>query len=255
MKIVILAGGYGTRLSEETLLKPKPMVEIGNKPILWHIMKIYSHFGFDEFIIACGYKSEIIKNYFLNYYSINNDFCIDLSNGNIDIYNSNNENWKVHIIDTGIDTQTAGRIKKLENYISNERFMLTYGDGLANIDINKLLEFHIKNNKIATITAVRPPSRFGGLNFKGNLVQEFIEKPQVTKGWINGGFMVFEPEIFKYINSFNDILEIDIMEKLANEKQLVAYRHKDFWQPMDTLREKNILEELWKNNNAYWKIW
>jgi glucose-1-phosphate cytidylyltransferase len=255
MKVVILAGGYGTRLSEETVLKPKPMVEIGNKPILWHIMKIYSHYGFNEFIIACGYKSEIIKNYFLNYYIINNDFCIDLSNGSIHIYQPKTERWKVHVIDTGLDTQTAGRIKKLEKYLENQRFMLTYGDGLANININKLLEFHIKNNKIATITAVRPPSRFGGLNIKKSLVQKFIEKPQTKKGWINGGFMVFEPKIFKYIKSFEDVLEIDIMEKLVNDNQLVAYKHSDFWQPIDTLREKNALEELWKNNKAYWKIW
>ncbi|GIW23583.1 MAG: glucose-1-phosphate cytidylyltransferase [Candidatus Sericytochromatia bacterium] len=255
MKVVILAGGYGTRLSEETIIKPKPMVEIGNKPILWHIMKIYSYFGFNEFIIACGYKCEFIKKYFLDYDYLNNDFCIDLSNGNIEIYNSSNENWKVHIIDTGLNTQTGGRIKKLEKYLFNQRFMVTYGDGLANINVNELIKFHNKNKKIATITAVRPPSRFGGLNFKGNLIEEFIEKPQITKGWINGGFMVFESRIFKYINSYDDILEVDVMEKLAKDKELVGYKHKGFWQPMDTIREKNILEDLWKNNKAYWKVW
>ncbi len=255
MKVVILAGGFGTRLAEETDVIPKPMVKIGDKPILWHIMKIYSYWGFNEFIIALGYKGYVIKEYFLNYYALNSNLTIDLKNGNTKFFDVKSEDWIIHLIDTGLYTNTGGRIKRLQKYIGNETFMLTYGDGVARININKLLEFHKKHGKIATITAVRPPARFGGIIFDGDRVSEFTEKPQIGEGWINGGFMVFEPKIFDYIDGDSTSLEAKVLEKLAEEGELMAYRHEDFWQCMDTVRDKRILEELWNSGSAPWRIW
>ena len=256
MKVVILAGGFGTRLAEETDRIPKPMVEIGGKPILWHIMKIYSHWGFNEFVIAAGYKAEVIKEYFLNYYALNSDITVNLSTGEVSFFGGRKkENWIVHIIDTGLYTNTGGRVKRLEKFIGRQRFMLTYGDGVANINIKKLLEFHEKVGKIATITAVRPPARFGGIIFDGDLVAKFTEKPQIGEGWINGGFMVFEPEIFDWIEGDHTSLEADVLEELAQEGQLAAYKHEGFWQCMDTLRDKRLLEKLWAEGSAPWKVW
>lgn len=253
MKVVLLAGGYGTRISEESILKPKPMIEIGGKPIIWHIMKIYSKYEYNDFIICCGYKGYMIKEYFLNYYNYNNNFTIDLKTGNVDIHNVNSEPWKVTLIDTGLDTMTGGRIKRIKEYIGNETFLLTYGDGVANVDINKLVEFHKENKKLATITAVKPPGRFGALNIdiKGN-VKEFVEKPAGDGNWINGGFFVLEPEVIDYISDDSTIFEKEPLENLAKDNQLSAYLHSDFWKPMDTLRDKNELEELWNSNKGIW---
>jgi glucose-1-phosphate cytidylyltransferase len=255
LKTVILAGGLGTRLSEETEVKPKPMVEIGGMPILWHIMKIYSAFGHKEFIVALGYKGEIIKNYFLNYYYLRNDFTINLRNGDAQVYGGNSDDWIVHLVNTGLNTQTGGRIKRLERWIDNETFMMTYGDGVARIDISNLVEFHKRHGKLATVTAVRPPSRFGGLKFDGDYVIEFEEKPQIGEGWINGGFFVLEPAIFDYIEGDETIWERDPMETLAKQGQLVAYKHEGFWQCMDTLRDVRLLNTLWEGGRAHWKIW
>lgn len=259
MKVVILAGGFGTRLSEETTVKPKPMVEIGGKPILWHIMKIYSSQGFNEFIIALGYKGEVIKKYFLDYYSINSNIFLDLETGQNYLFDSNKENWKVWLIDTGIYTNTGGRILRLKKYIGNETFMVTYGDGVANINLKELLDFHRKHGKIGTVTAVRPPARFGGIIFDpsddSGKILKFTEKPQIGEGWINGGFMVFEPAIFNYLEDENTSLEAHVLERLAEEGQLAAFKHEGFWQCMDTMRDKNLLEKLWESGEAPWKIW
>jgi len=259
MKVVILAGGFGTRLSEETTVKPKPMVEIGGKPILWHIMKIYSSQGFNEFIIALGYKGEVIKKYFLDYYSINSNIFLDLETGQNYLFDSNKENWKVWLIDTGIYTNTGGRILGLKKYIGNETFMVTYGDGVANINLKELLDFHRKHGKIGTVTAVRPPARFGGIIFDpsddSGKILKFTEKPQIGEGWINGGFMVFEPAIFNYLEDENTSLEAHVLERLAEEGQLAAFKHEGFWQCMDTMRDKNLLEKLWESGEASWKIW
>ncbi len=259
MKVVILAGGFGTRLSEETTVKPKPMVEIGGKPILWHIMKIYSSQGFNEFIIALGYKGEVIKKYFLDYYSINSNIFLDLETGQSYLFDSNKESWKVWLIDTGIYTNTGGRILRLKKYIGNETFMVTYGDGVANINLKELLDFHRKHGKIGTVTAVRPPARFGGIIFDpsddSGKILKFTEKPQIGEGWINGGFMVFEPAIFNYLEDENTSLEAHVLERLAEEGQLAAFKHEGFWQCMDTMRDKNLLEKLWESGEAPWKIW
>lgn len=256
MKVVILAGGYGTRISEESSIKPKPMIEIGEKPILWHIMKIYSSYGYNDFIICCGYKGYLIKEYFLNYYNYYNDFTIDLKNGNVDIHNINSESWKVTLVDTGFDTMTGGRIKRIKDYVGNETFLLTYGDGLSNVNIDKLVKFHKQNKKIATITAVKPPGRFGALNInKESNVKEFIEKPKGDGAWINGGFFVLEPSVIDYIDDDKTIFEKEPLENLAKNYQLSAYMHSGFWKPMDTLRDKMELEELWNKNKAMWKIW
>ena len=255
MKVVILAGGMGTRLSEETEVKPKPMVEIGGRPILWHITKHYSHYGLNEFFIALGYKSEIVKRYFLDYQSLSGSMTVDLSNGNLKVHNRDCERWILHLMDTGIQTNTGGRVKRLEPWLQDGTFMLTYGDGLCDIDLRALLEFHRAKGRIATVTAVRPPSRFGGLVFEGDLVTEFVEKPQIGEGWINGGFMVCEPAIFKYLDEDGDSLEAKALEQLASEGQLAAYRHESFWQCMDTLRDKRFLENLWQENKAPWKVW
>jgi len=255
MKVVILAGGFGTRLQEETTMKPKPMVEIGGKPILWHIMNIYAAHGYKEFIIALGYKGEVIKNYFLNYYYLRNSFSIRLNNGHIDVYDSGREDWIVHLIDTGLHTETGGRIKRLAPWIGNETFMMTYGDGVANINIRELVAFHRRHGRLATVTAVRPPARFGGLSFEGDLVTRFIEKPQIGEGWINGGFFVLEPGVLDYIEGDETIFEREPLERLAQDRQLVAYRHDDFWQCMDTLRDVRLLESLWERGDAPWKVW
>jgi len=255
MKVVILAGGLGTRLAEETTTKPKPMVEIGGRPILWHIMRIYAAHDCTEFVLALGYKGEIVKNYFLNYHYSYNSLSVNLANGHVAIHDGSQENWSVHLIDTGLDTQTGGRIKKLAPWIGCESFMLTYGDGVANIDIRKLVAFHRSHGKLVTITAVRPPARFGGLGFNGDLVTEFIEKPQIGEGWINGGFFVLEPEALNYISGDDSIFEREPLERLAKDGQLVAYRHAGFWQCMDTLRDVRFLESLWENGQAPWKVW
>ena len=255
MKVLILAGGFGTRLSEETIIKPKPMVEIGEMPILWHIMKYYSAFSFNEFVLALGYKAEIIKTYFLNYSQISGDMYLDFKKQNISKPKVFLEDWKIHLIETGLNTMTGGRIKRLKNIIGNQRFLLTYGDGLSNIDLNKLISFHKSQKSIVTISAVRPPARFGGIEFEGDKIKSFVEKNQIQEGWINGGFMVVEPEIFDFLKSDDDILEVDVLEKVAKEKKLSAYKHHGFWQCMDALRDKLLLESLWKEKKADWKIW
>lgn len=256
MKVVILAGGLGTRLSEETVLRPKPMVEISNKPILWHIMNIYATHGMNEFIIAVGYKAEVIKEYFLNFYAINNDITIDLNTGNTIIHNGNQPNWKIHVVDTGLNTQTGGRLKKLKKWLENEEtFMFTYGDGVADININALLEFHKSHGKLATVTTVRAPERFGRIAFEGDHVTAFYEKPETAEGWINGGYFVLSPEVIDYIDNDDTIWERSPMERLARDDQLLGYRHYGFWSCMDTLKEKNYLEGLWNSGKAPWKVW
>ena len=255
MKVVLLAGGLGSRLAEETELKPKPMVEIGGKPILWHIMKCYAHYGFNEFFIALGYKGEMIKRYFLDYYSLNGSMTINLSSGTVATHEKECEDWTVHLVDTGLQTNTGGRIKRLKQWLSDETFMATYGDGVSDIDLSHVLQFHRSHGKIATVGAVRPPARFGGLVFDGDLVSDFTEKPQIGEGWINGGFLVFEPQVFDYLSGDNSSLEADAMERLALDKQLVAYRHDRFWQCMDTMRDMRLLQSLWQSGNAPWKVW
>lgn len=254
MTVVILAGGLGTRLTEETELKPKPMVEIGGRPILWHIMKHYAHHGFKEFFIALGHRGEIVKRFFLDYYSLSGSMTVDLSQGRVNSDDNECEDWVVHLKNTGNETNTGGRLKRLEPWLSNQTFMLTYGDGVSNVDLSQLMEFHRAHGRIATVTAVRPPARFGGLIFSGDLVTEFTEKPQIGEGWINGGFMVFEPTIFDYLEGDESSLEADALERLAADKQLVAFRHEAFWQCMDTMREVRLLESLWRSNPP-WKIW
>ena len=256
MKIVILAGGLGTRLSEETMSKPKPMVEIGDKPILWHVMKIYSVYGYNEFIICLGYKGSLVKEYFINYYLHSNDIEVDLSAGKINILNDKSENLKVTLIDTGLYTQTGGRIKRIKNYINSETFMLTYGDGLADINVNELLNFHKKHGKLATVTAVRPPGRFGTLTIgKNSYITKFEEKPVGNGGWINGGFFVLEPEALDYIKGDETFWERKPLGNLAKDGELLAYRHTGFWKPMDTLRDKRELKKMWDSGKAPWKVW
>lgn len=255
MKVIILAGGLGTRLQEETTVKPKPMVEIGGKPILWHIMKIFSHYGHEDFAIAMGYKAEVIQSYFLNYYYRQCDLTIHLKNGKVDIQESEHETWNVHLAHTGENTMTGGRIKRLKDWINGEPFLMTYGDGVANINLDELLKFHKNHGKLATITAVRPPSRFGGISFNGDQVLRFDEKPQIGEGWINGGFFVLEPEVLDYIEGDDTIFEKSPLEHLSLDGQLVAYRHDGFWQCMDTLRELQLLERLWSTDKAPWRIW
>lgn len=255
MKIVILAGGLGTRLSEETTVKPKPMVEIGGKPILWHIMKIYASYGFNEFVIALGYKGEVIKDYFLNYHHRARDLTVKLKTGKVVTHSNEGEDWTVHLLDTGYETQTGGRIKQVAEFIGNERFMLTYGDGVGNINIPALLDFHNNHGNLATLTAVRPPARFGQLVFKGDQITHFEEKPQAGEGWINGGFFVLEPEVAKYIDGNSTYWEREPLENISSEGQLTAYRHDDFWQCMDSLRDVQLLEKLWQEGKAPWKLW
>lgn len=255
MKVVILAGGRGTRLTEETSVRPKPMVEIGGRPILWHIMNIYAAHGFKDFLIACGYKGEMIKEYFHNFFIRSSDYFVDLSNGRVDVVSKNGVDWRIGVVDTGLKTMTGGRILRLSNWVGERTFMVTYGDGLGDVDIRSLVAFHRAHGKLATVTAVRPPARFGGLVLNGETVREFTEKPQVGVGWINGGFFVFEPGVLNYMTGDETILERDPLEKLAADGQLMAFRHEGFWQPMDTLREKLILESLWSSGQAPWKTW
>ncbi len=256
MKAVILAGGLGTRLSEETNSKPKPMVEIGNKPILWHIMKIYSFYDIKEFIICCGYKGYLIKEYFANYFLHTSDVTIDIANDQMQMHSQTTEPWKVTLIDTGDNTMTGGRLKRIKKYLNEDIFCCTYGDGLANINIKNLLESHNKSGKLATVTAVQPPGRFGSLGINdSNNVFSFLEKPQGDGGWINGGFFVFNREILNRISNDNTLLEQEPLKSLADDKQLNAYKHYDFWKPMDTLRDKNNLEIMWEKQKAPWKVW
>ncbi len=253
MKVVILAGGKGTRLAEETASRPKPMVEVGGRPILWHVMNLYADYGHTCFLVACGYKGEMIKEYFHNYALHSADYIINLKDGSRQIVNGSNLDWQVGLIDTGLETMTAGRILRLKPWIGNTRFMLTYGDGVGDVNIRRLLEFHLAHGKLVTVTAVRPPARFGGLEIEGDNVRSFSEKPQTAEGWINGGFFVFEPAVFDFISGDDSILEREVLERVAAEGQLMAYRHTGFWQPMDTLREKQLLESLWATGNPPWR--
>lgn len=258
MKVVIFAGGMGTRISEESHLKPKPMIEIGGKPILWHIMKIYEANGFNDFIICLGYKSYMIKEYFMNYFMHNSDVTIDLKDNKIEVHQSNSEAFKITLIETGLQTKTAGRLKRVQKHVGNETFMLTYGDGVSDINLKTLLEFHKKNKKIATVTSIQPAGRFGSLDINSlNHVNKFIEKPKGDGYWINGGFFVLEPGVFDFLpdNSDEIMWEDSPLEKLALSGQLAAYKHNGFWKCMDALRDKIELEQLWETNNAKWKIW
>jgi len=256
MKTVILCGGRGTRISEETEAIPKPMVEIGNKPILWHIMKTYSHYGFNEFILCLGYKGFMIKEYFFHYFLHMSDVTIDLAKNDTQIHSSSSEPWKVTLVDTGLETMTGGRLKRIEKYIGDESFMMTYGDGVVDINIKKLTDFHKKSKLLATITAVQPTGRFGSLDINNNgRITTFLEKPKGDNMWINAGFFVLEPEIFNYISADNISWEKEPLEKLAKEGELVAYKHTGFWKAMDTLRDKIELERLWQLGQAPWKIW
>ena len=256
MKVVILAGGFGTRISEESHLKPKPMIEIGGKPILWHIMKIYSSYGFNDFVICLGYKGYMIKEYFANYFMHQSDITIDLTNNSLETHHSQAEPWKVTLVDTGKESMTGGRIKRIQKYVGNEPFLLTYGDGVGNIDIAELVKCHEENKKLVTVTAVQPSGRFGALNLNEfNQVNSFMEKPKGDGSWINGGFFVCEPEVFNYLHSDSDIWEREPMEQIAKEGHLQAYKHVGFWKPMDTLRDKQELEQAWESGNAPWKSW
>jgi glucose-1-phosphate cytidylyltransferase len=256
MKTIILAGGFGSRLSEETVLRPKPMVEVGGRPILWHIMNIYAAHGVDEFIIALGYKAEVIKEYFLNFYAINNDLSIDLASGHTIIHDGNQPKWKIHLVDTGLQTQTGGRLKRLRRWLKeDETFLCTYGDGVADIDVKALLNFHWSHGKLATVTTVRPPARFGRLGFQEDRVLEFYEKSETSEGWINGGFFVFNTRVIDYIEGDETILERGPVERLAHDGLLMGFRHHGFWSCMDTLKEKNFLDELWVAGKAPWLIW
>jgi glucose-1-phosphate cytidylyltransferase len=256
MKVVLLAGGLGTRLSEETVLKPKPMVEIGGMPILWHIMKIYSSYGFNDFIVCLGYKGYVVKEYFANYFLHKSDVTIDLTDNSIKVHDSHAEPWKITLVDTGNDSMTGGRIKRIQKHIGNEPFMLTYGDGVGNVDLKALLEFHQKKGKYCTVTSVQPSGRFGALNILDDqTVHSFTEKPRGDGAWINGGFFVCEPAIFDYIDGDSTLWEREPMERIAEDGQMAAFKHEGFWKPMDTLRDKQELEEDWVKNKAKWKTW
>lgn len=255
MKVAILAGGLGSRLAEETVVKPKPMVEVGGMPMLSHIMQIYGHYGFNEFVVALGYRGEYIKKYFVDWCEMQSNLTVDVGNGHVERHEASLPGWKVQLIDTGQETATGGRIKRLGPYLGNETFMLTWGDGVADIDIPSLLDFHRSHGKLATVTAVRPPARFGHLEFDGDRVVEFSEKPQTEEGWINGAFFVLEPKVLDYIEGDATQWELEPMSRLAREGQLMAYRHQSFWQCMDTIRDKKRLEELWSRGTAPWKVW
>jgi len=256
MKLVILAGGLGTRITEESSLKPKPMIEIGSRPIIWHIMKIYSTFGIDDFIICCGYKGYVIKEYFANYFLHMSDVTFDMRSNDMQVLEKNSEPWRVTLVDTGEDTMTGGRIKRVHKYLDpKEDFCMTYGDGVGDVDIRRLIEFHRTSGKTATVTAVQAPGRFGALKVHGDAVKGFQEKPLGDGGWINGGFFVLKPKALDYIDGDDTVWEREPLEQLAREDQLAAYRHHGFWQPMDTLRDKNQLEELWRRGAAPWKLW
>jgi glucose-1-phosphate cytidylyltransferase len=255
MNVVILAGGLGTRLGEETEVRPKPMVEIGGRPILWHILKLYDYHGFNRFFVALGYKGEYIKRYFLDYAALSGSLRVNTGRNAVLPLDRGCEEWDLHLIDTGLTTNTGGRVRRLADFLRGMSFMTTYGDGVADVDLKALLAFHKRQGKIATVTAVRPPARFGGLIFDGDRVAEFTEKPQAGEGWINGGFLVFEPAIFDYLPSDQTNLEAETLQRLAADGQLAAYKHDGFWQCMDTQREKKLLEDLWQKGNAPWKVW
>lgn len=255
MKVLLLAGGYGTRLSEETDIKPKPMLEIGGKPILWHIMKMYSHYGFNDFIVLLGYKGYYIKEYFANYYLHQSDVTFNMQNGEMKVHNNSSEPWKVTLIDTGLKTMTGGRIKRAKEYIGDETFMLTYGDGVSDVNIKELVAFHKSNNKKATMTAIQPAGRFGALDIETNLINNFVEKPAGDGNWINGGFMVCEPEILDLIESDSTTFEQYPLQTLATQGELSAFKHYGFWQCMDTLRDKTSLNDMWNRKEAKWKVW
>ncbi len=258
MKVVILAGGLGTRLTEETSVRPKPMIEIGGKPILWHIMKIYAHYGYNDFVICLGYKGNFIKEYFINYYLYNSDITVELGSNKMNIHYTNSESFKVTLIDTGADTNTAGRIKRIQKYVENETFMLTYGDGVSNVNIPDLVKFHKENGKLATLTSIQLPGKYGTLGIDNeNKVSHFQEKPPGDGVWVNGGFFVLEPGVFKYLDGDMDEVQWEKgpLVQIADDKQLSAYKHFDFWKSMDALRDKIELEELWESGNAPWKIW
>lgn len=257
MKVVILAGGYGTRLSEETTVRPKPMVEIGEKPIIWHIMKIYSHYGINDFIICCGYKSYMIKEYFSNYFLHRSDVTFDLKENKMKVLQNEIEPWKITLINTGNGTMTGGRLKRVRDYVGDETFCLTYGDGVSDVDINRLIRFHKDHNNLATLTAVQPPGRFGTFQLVPNdqKIDSFKEKPKSNNAWINGGFFVLEPEIFDYIEGDETVWEMEPLRELAHSGNLGAFRHDSFWHPMDTLHDKNNLEKLWNSGNCPWHIW
>ena len=255
MKVVILAGGIGSRISEESVVRPKPLIEIGGMPIIWHIMKIYSSYGFKDFIICCGYKGYLIKEFFSNYFLHSSDLTIDLENDKIIYHQKKKEPWKITLVDTGENTSTGGRIKKIKKFITEENFCLTYGDGVSAVNIKKLVHFHIKNKKKATLIAVKPQGRFGSLKLEGNKVEQFLEKPLGDGGWVNGGFFVLNKDIFNYIRSEKTIWEREPLEKLSKNNQLMSYKFNGFWYAMDTLKDKNYLENLWSSGKAPWKIW
>lgn len=255
MKAVILAGGLGTRISEETDVKPKPMVEIGGNPIIWHIMKMYSSYGINDFVICLGYKGYIIKEFFSNYFLHQSDVTFDLAENRVEVHNNSSEPWRVTVVDTGLDTMTGGRLKRVRKYLNEETFCFTYGDGVSNVNIEKLVDYHYKQGNKATLTAVEPPGRFGALQIDDKKVTQFHEKPRGEGSWINGGFFVLEPDVFEYITDDSTIWELEPLERLACEGQLGSFKHTGFWQPMDTLRDKNKLEELWATGKAPWKVW
>jgi len=256
MKVGILAGGHGTRLAEETEIKPKPMVEIGGRPILWHIMMHYSCFGYNDFVIALGYKGEVIKRYMVDYCSLNSNLTVNLKAGRVDLHDTEGiQDWTINLIDTGLNTMTGGRIKRLQPYMGDETFMLTWGDGVSTVDLARLLAFHRAHGRLITMTAVRPPARYGHMEFDGDRIREFTEKPQTAEGWINGAFFVAEPQVFDYIDGDDTQFEKEPLERLAAEGELMAYKHDGFWQCMDTRRDKFVLEKLWDSGEAPWKIW
>jgi glucose-1-phosphate cytidylyltransferase len=255
MKVAILAGGLGSRMGEETVLRPKPMVEIGGRPILWHIMKIYATYGYDDFVVAAGYRGEFIKRWMSDYATLSGDITVRLRDGQVEVRNPGCEDWTVHVVDTGPTTNTGGRIKRLRDWVDSSTFMLTWGDGVSNIDLGALMEFHRSHGRIATMTAVRPPARYGHITTEGDRIVEFSEKPQLAEGWINGAFFVLEPEVFDYIDNDDTQWEREPLERLAKDGELMAYRHHGFWQCMDTPRERHILEELWRTQSAPWKVW
>lgn len=254
-KVVILAGGYGTRISEESHLKPKPMIEIGGKPILWHIMKIYSAHGINEFVICCGFKGYVIKEYFSNYFLHMTDVTFDMAQNRMEIHKGSAEPWKVTLVDTGLNTMTGGRLKRVEEYVGDQTFCMTYGDGLSNVDLGSLIDFHKRQNTIATVTAVQPAARFGSLEILDSRVRNFTEKPTGDGLWINGGFFVLEPAVFKYIEGDATVWEKEPLERLTQEEELSVYKHEGFWSSMDTLRDKNHLEEIWASGTTPWKAW
>jgi len=255
MKAVILAGGLGSRISEETQVKPKPMIEIGGKPVLWHIMKIYSKYDINEFVICCGYKGYMVKEYFANYFLHMSDVTLDLKNNKMEVHHKFAEPWKVTLVDTGLQTMTGGRLKRIKDYVDEKTFCFTYGDGLSDINLSDLIQFHKNKNTLATVTSVQPAGRFGLLDIQGDKISKFAEKPPGDGNWINGGFFVLESKVFDYLEGDATVWEREPLEKLAREGQLSAYKHTKFWQPLDTLRDKNYLEELWNSGKAPWKVW